>query len=780
MKKIILFFLVFAFSLQAQKRGIGLRDSESLQFEKFYKNSWALVIGIDDYVYVPKLRYAVKDAKAIAQVLIDEYGFDQDKVIELYNSNATRSEILKGFDKLKNRVGVDDRVFIFFAGHGMTERLPDGRDKGYILPYDGKSDQLLSTAISTDQLAEISQLLRAKHVFFIMDACYSGLIFARATPISSEALDYLETVTTRKARKALTAGGRDQTVMDTGPGGHSVFTFYLLDALKNKTADLNRDGIITTGELNEYISPRVTSESRKTQTPEYGILAGDMGGDFVFVPIKKFKFVNLSIDINPNDATLYIDSIKVNGSGIYRLTLGKHTIKAVKSGYQDFVQEINLYNDDYIKINLVPVDYVIVEIKSNVEDAYIKIDGIRIGALQNGYAKVKLQGGEKNITLEREEKGYEPSTKVVDLKPGHTYSLYFELKLRQSFVEIRSNVPDADVYIDDKKVGKLSQGVGVFPIFPGQGRKIKLEHQDYEPAIKYIDIPPNSKMIVNLNLEPNFCNVTIQSNVQDAIVWVDDNKIGKLENGKLDFKVKKGMRRLKLSKDGYKEASLTKDIKGDEKIALNLEQIFGTLKLSVKPTSSNIDIYVDDEHIGVLPSSNTEYGRIQTSVKIPYGLHKVKLSASGYKPYEFEVFISEEREISKDITLLESPETIAMRIYKTRLSTLRSATVTSGILSVGFFGAAYVFHVNAEKSYSDYLKSTRPSDMKSNYDKYKELVYKRNISIGIASGFAIATIYFALKKVDYNEIYRETLRKYATINFINSGEIKAVAISIRF
>ena len=52
-----------------------------------------------------------------------------------------------------------------------------------------------------------------------------------------------------------------------------MFTFYFIDAVKNMAADLNRDGMVTTFELNEYVAPRVTAESGKMQTPEYGILS---------------------------------------------------------------------------------------------------------------------------------------------------------------------------------------------------------------------------------------------------------------------------------------------------------------------------------------------------------------------------------------------------------------------------------------------------------------------------------------------------------------------------
>ena len=69
-----------------------------------------------------------------------------------------------------------------------------------------------------------------------------------------------------------------------GPGGHSVFTYYLINGLTTGAADLNGDGIITSSEIEAYVAPRVTAETNSSQTPEYGILGGDMGGDFIFLP----------------------------------------------------------------------------------------------------------------------------------------------------------------------------------------------------------------------------------------------------------------------------------------------------------------------------------------------------------------------------------------------------------------------------------------------------------------------------------------------------------------
>jgi predicted metal-dependent hydrolase len=400
---LVLFLISICFS---QERGIGLRESEKANFQSFYKNSWAVVIGINDYIRAPKLKYAVRDAEEFTEVLVNYYGFKRENIVKLIDREATKENIMKAFDKLRSKAGKEDRVLVFFAGHGITVPLPDGREKGYILPVDGSQDELITSAISTDQLNEISQLIKAKHLFFIMDACYGGLIFARAQPLSPSALDYLEVISTRRARKALTAGGRDQTVLDTGPGGHSVFTYYLIDGLKNRTADLNGDGIITSGELNEYVAPRVTAESNRTQTPEYGILAGDMGGDFVFIPSEFIvvpKEARNSVDFVVKveefpDARIYIDGDFV-GSGSIKIEVPvrkTRTVMVEKEGYKKYKADIFVSDKPVeLKVKLEPIKGIL-KLNTKPEGAQVSIDGSIVGVspltteLPYGEHKIKI------------------------------------------------------------------------------------------------------------------------------------------------------------------------------------------------------------------------------------------------------------------------------------------------------------------------------------------------------------------------------------------------------
>ena len=254
-----------------------------------YRKSWALIIGINEYQSLPRLNGAVRSAKMIREKLVREFGFDPENVIELYDDQATRENILKAFDRLMDprRVSKEDRIFIYFAGHGVTRQV-GGKDKGYIMPVDGVMEKYASTAISTDQLHEFQEAIPAKHVFFAMDACYSGTIFTRGIGLAEERYtsvpEALKRFTAKTARVAITAGSKDEQVMDLADQGLSVFAFYFLKALDGD-ADVNRDGLITSSEIADFVAKNV--RFRAPQNPQYGRLPGDEGGEFVFVRSKQ-------------------------------------------------------------------------------------------------------------------------------------------------------------------------------------------------------------------------------------------------------------------------------------------------------------------------------------------------------------------------------------------------------------------------------------------------------------------------------------------------------------
>jgi peptidoglycan/xylan/chitin deacetylase (PgdA/CDA1 family)/uncharacterized caspase-like protein len=262
-------------------------EPEKIPVSTGYANSYAVVIGVNDYQKWPKLQYAVQDATSIRETLVTRFGFASERVFMLNNGEATRNNILAVFhDRLAEaQLNKDDRIFVFFAGHGATRQLSSGRSLGYIIPVDSDPAQFSVDAIPMTDLQNIAESLNAKHVLFVMDACYSGLGLTRGGGNAT----FLRDNAKRIGRQMLTAGGADQMVADGGPNGHSVFTWTLLQALGGK-ADLNGDGMITASELAAYVAPAVASVSQ--QTPAFGSLPGSEGGEFVFQLPAEAEFLN--------------------------------------------------------------------------------------------------------------------------------------------------------------------------------------------------------------------------------------------------------------------------------------------------------------------------------------------------------------------------------------------------------------------------------------------------------------------------------------------------------
>ncbi len=248
--------------------------------------SWAVVIGVNDYKKAEgfdSLPYAVADAKAVKDLLVSHLGFAKDRVIMLENPTKQAMEYVLG-DQLRRKVKEEDRVLVFFSGHGTTEKLAGDDMMGFLVPSDGKKDALYSTAISMDQIDSWSKRIPAKQILFIVDACYSGI--AGAIPkkekitLTKQTRKDVETFIRHGGRQIMTAGTDNEvTFMSKKWEGHSVYTYYLLEGLKG-LADWNKDKIVTAGELNMYLKNVVPREA--DQSPQLVPLKGL--GQFVFYP----------------------------------------------------------------------------------------------------------------------------------------------------------------------------------------------------------------------------------------------------------------------------------------------------------------------------------------------------------------------------------------------------------------------------------------------------------------------------------------------------------------
>ncbi len=175
-------------------------------YQRGYRKSWAVVIGINEYQKWPKLKHAVNDARSVGDVL-RKIGFDE--IIMLLDGEATQQNIRRVLgDELYDKTQDEDRVLIFFAGHGQTQDLPNNRKTGYIIPVEGELNNYYSTAISMHQLQELSDRVRAKHMLFALDSCFSGLLRLRGGGLDAYDAMASTTAPVRRCSRPAVKGSR--------------------------------------------------------------------------------------------------------------------------------------------------------------------------------------------------------------------------------------------------------------------------------------------------------------------------------------------------------------------------------------------------------------------------------------------------------------------------------------------------------------------------------------------------------------------------------------------
>lgn len=261
-------------------RPVGVEpEAEGLpKYREEYSDSWALVVGINEYEHLPKLKHAVSDAKEVAVLLIQDFGFKKENVCCLLDEEATKEAIETEVNRLVDVQEKDDRLIIYFAGHGLTKPVFDGSE-GYLAPVKGELNKW-ATLISAKELARKVAGAWVKHAFIILDSCFSGLILNDVRGAES-GVRFKRDLMTRRARIALTAGKGDQLVNDGGIGNHSIFTHFLLEGLRGE-AKKPGEAFLTGYDLMNYVYKQVGLNSLGNQTPDLGAIEGHRAGDFVF------------------------------------------------------------------------------------------------------------------------------------------------------------------------------------------------------------------------------------------------------------------------------------------------------------------------------------------------------------------------------------------------------------------------------------------------------------------------------------------------------------------
>ncbi len=235
-----------------------------------FGNYHALVIGNNNYTFIPKLQTAINDAKAVADTLTNEYRYNVTLL-----TDATRDNVIQTLKQLRNKLTTDDNLLIYYAGHGWFDKQ---EDEGYWLPIDSTNEDNANW-ISNTLITSSLKAINAKHILVAADSCYSGKLTRsiKDVHLSLRDLGYYFSLSRKRARTVLSSGGMEPVTDSGGKGDHSVFASAFLNVLSENKGII--DGTLFFNKLRHIVV------LNSNQIPEYSDIrkSGHEGGDFLFV-----------------------------------------------------------------------------------------------------------------------------------------------------------------------------------------------------------------------------------------------------------------------------------------------------------------------------------------------------------------------------------------------------------------------------------------------------------------------------------------------------------------
>jgi WD40 repeat protein len=261
---------------------------------------WVVAIGVSQYQRSQySLRYAAKDAADIANVY-RSLG-ERTHVLNVSNSDATRQGI-EAARKWLEQAKADDLVIVFAAGHGMT----DSHQNYYFGTYDIDPDEPGRAGLPFESFESLLDGIAPLRKLLLVDTCFSGEIdkdepapvmassvptpsgtvvmrsFKAARGVAVVADDSLSSATASSVRfqqdwfadlrrgtgaVVISSASGSEYALEGEQWNNGVFTYALLDGLKNRAADANGDREVTVGELQTYVSTKVIELTRGGQNP---------------------------------------------------------------------------------------------------------------------------------------------------------------------------------------------------------------------------------------------------------------------------------------------------------------------------------------------------------------------------------------------------------------------------------------------------------------------------------------------------------------------------------
>lgn len=213
-------------------------------------NRRALLVGVDNYLNVPKLRFCGADMRSLAKRL-ENSGFPKANILTLHDASAaaevrpSKANIERELEAvLRSRVP-GDLVLIAFSGHGQKIG-----PQSYLCPSDARWGEP-ATLISLDGIYQRMQDCPAGMKLMLVDACRNDPRPNSEKGATGPALEFATALAPPPGIVLLQSCSAGEISREAEEFGHGVFMHFVLQGLQG-SADADRNGRVSLSELYGY------------------------------------------------------------------------------------------------------------------------------------------------------------------------------------------------------------------------------------------------------------------------------------------------------------------------------------------------------------------------------------------------------------------------------------------------------------------------------------------------------------------------------------------------
>jgi hypothetical protein len=251
----------------ADNKNTDEESSKNVKFKNAPGKLKYLIIGVSQYMDTTyNLKYADKDARAVAGMFNKMSPRGENNVEMLYNRKATKANILNKLDEMLSKCNENDFFYFYFSGHGVKDGL---------VPTDFKGTS--SSVLSYEEIINVFNKHTVNLKMMLIDACHSGSVGdkikgAKAIPGQEYDgfLEQMDKYSKKNAFGALASSASSELSWEEPKLKNSLFTYWLVRGCLYGGADSNDDKFISIDELQDYLDANV-SKIQNTQAPLKGI-----------------------------------------------------------------------------------------------------------------------------------------------------------------------------------------------------------------------------------------------------------------------------------------------------------------------------------------------------------------------------------------------------------------------------------------------------------------------------------------------------------------------------